>query len=202
MKRLSAIYFIIILLSSCSTGKKFSYKDAYYFDYYTYQSKSELKNDEVHEIEEKPSLEEPVFSSSTDHKISKDVIRNKRINQRTDEKTKEMEIFEKENSKKKVFPIDIKKADKDLNKQMTRDEKRKLKKEIKKDIKAYKKKVKEIKKEAKTNQMTENIRLGLIIGGIGLIVAILGGASVLGTLGALAFIAGLVLIVIDLIKYY
>lgn len=48
--------------------------------------------------------------------------------------------------------------------------------------------------------MTSNVRLGLIIGGIGLILLLLGGSSVLGVLGLIGFIIGLVLILIGVIN--
>ena len=47
-----------------------------------------------------------------------------------------------------------------------------------------------------TKVMNSNVRLGLIIGLIGLLVWILGGGTVLGVLGLIAFIVGIVLIIL------
>lgn len=52
----------------------------------------------------------------------------------------------------------------------------------------------------KTNEMNSNIRLGLIVGIIGLLLLILGGGSVLGVIGLIGFIVGGVLIVLGLIN--
>ena len=200
MKQLSVFLFSLILLASCSPGKKFSYKDAYYFDYYTFENKAEENHD-------RPKLQndqipgDPVLSGSIDDNNLKDVIIQQDVFTNSPETEAQSAGIIPE-SKKKMVPAENHTSLNKSKPELTREEKRLLKKEIKEDIRDYKKKVKDLKKEAKTSEMTENIRLGLIIGGIGLIVAILGGSSVLGTLGALAFLAGLVLIVIDLIKYY
>lgn len=47
-----------------------------------------------------------------------------------------------------------------------------------------------------TKVMNSNVRLGLIIGLIGLLVWILGGGTVLGVIGLIAFIVGIVLIIL------
>ena len=48
--------------------------------------------------------------------------------------------------------------------------------------------------------MTSNVRLGLIVGLVGLILLLLGGGSILGILGLIGFVAGLVLILIGVIN--
>lgn len=51
-----------------------------------------------------------------------------------------------------------------------------------------------------TKAMNSNVRLGLIVGLVGLILLLLGGGSVLGVIGVIGFIAGLVLILIGIIN--
>ncbi|MFD2933578.1 hypothetical protein [Spirosoma flavum] len=52
----------------------------------------------------------------------------------------------------------------------------------------------------KTQAMSSNVRLGVIIGIIGLLLLILGGGSVLGVIGAIGLIVGLVLILLGVIN--
>ncbi|GAB2582014.1 hypothetical protein [Spirosoma areae] len=52
----------------------------------------------------------------------------------------------------------------------------------------------------KTNAMNSNVRLGLIIGLIGLLLWLLGGGSILGLIGLIGFVVGLVLILLGVIN--
>ena len=52
----------------------------------------------------------------------------------------------------------------------------------------------------KTNAMNSNVRLGLIIGIIGLLLLILGGGTTLGVIGLIGFIVGLVLVLLGVIN--
>ena len=62
------------------------------------------------------------------------------------------------------------------------------------------KKIKNHVSPEKTQAMNSNIRLGLIVGVIGLILLLLGGGTILGVLGLIGFIAGLVLILLGVIN--
>ncbi|WP_020605422.1 hypothetical protein [Spirosoma spitsbergense] len=67
-------------------------------------------------------------------------------------------------------------------------------------LKKMDKKIKNHVAPDKTDAMNSNVRLGVIIGVIGLILLILGGGSVLGVLGLIGFIVGLVLILLGVIN--
>jgi hypothetical protein len=62
------------------------------------------------------------------------------------------------------------------------------------------KKIKNHVAPEETQAMNSNVRLGIIVGGIGLLLLILGGSSVLGVLGLIGFIIGLVLILLGVIN--
>ena len=67
-------------------------------------------------------------------------------------------------------------------------------------LKKLDKKIKNHVAPEKTNVMDRNVRLGLIIGLIGLLLWLLGGASVLAVIGLIMFVVGLVLVLIGVIN--
>ena len=67
-------------------------------------------------------------------------------------------------------------------------------------LKKIDKKIKNHVAPDKTQAMSSNVRLGVIIGIIGLLLLILGGGSVLGVIGAIGLIVGLVLILLGVIN--
>ncbi|WP_080057018.1 hypothetical protein [Spirosoma aerolatum] len=67
-------------------------------------------------------------------------------------------------------------------------------------LKKLDKKIKSHVAPEKTNVMDRNVRLGLIIGLIGLLLWLLGGASVLAVIGLIMFVVGLVLVLIGVIN--
>ncbi|GAB4046329.1 hypothetical protein [Spirosoma litoris] len=67
-------------------------------------------------------------------------------------------------------------------------------------LKKMDKKIKNHVAPDQTKVMNSNVRLGLIIGIVGLLLLLLGGGSVLGVLGLIGFIVGLVLILIGVIN--
>lgn len=67
-------------------------------------------------------------------------------------------------------------------------------------LKKMDKKIKNHVAPDQTKVMNSNVRLGLIIGIIGLLLLLLGGGSVLGILGLIGFIVGLVLILLGVIN--
>ncbi|UFH56744.1 hypothetical protein [Spirosoma sp. KNUC1025] len=67
-------------------------------------------------------------------------------------------------------------------------------------LKKMDKKIKNHVAPEDTKAMSSNLRLGLIIGLIGLLVWILGGGTVLGVIGLIAFIVGIVLIILGLVN--
>ncbi|QMW00165.1 hypothetical protein [Spirosoma foliorum] len=67
-------------------------------------------------------------------------------------------------------------------------------------LKKMDKKIKNHVAPDQTKVMNSNVRLGLIIGIVGLLLLLLGGGSVLGILGLIGFIVGLVLILIGVIN--
>ncbi len=67
-------------------------------------------------------------------------------------------------------------------------------------LKKMDKKIKNHVAPDKTDAVNGNVRLGIIIGGIGLLLLILGGSSVLSVIGGIGFVVGLVLILLGLIN--
>lgn len=67
-------------------------------------------------------------------------------------------------------------------------------------LKKIDKKIKNHVAPDETKAMTSNVRLGLIIGIVGLLLLILGNGGVLAVIGGLGLIVGLVLILIDLLS--
>ena len=67
-------------------------------------------------------------------------------------------------------------------------------------LKKIDKKIKNHVAPDQTKAMNSNVRLGVIIGIIGLLLLLLGGGSVLGVLGAIGLIVGLVLILLGVIN--
>ena len=67
-------------------------------------------------------------------------------------------------------------------------------------LKKLDKKIKNHVAPDETKVMSSNMRLGLIIGLIGLLLWILGGGTVLGVIGLIGFIVGIVLVVLGLVN--
>ncbi|GAB3781210.1 hypothetical protein GCM10028818_34880 [Spirosoma horti] len=67
-------------------------------------------------------------------------------------------------------------------------------------LKKIDKKIKNHVAPDQTKAMSSNVRLGVIIGIIGLLLLLLGGGSVLGVIGAIGLIVGLVLILLGVIN--
>lgn len=67
-------------------------------------------------------------------------------------------------------------------------------------LKKMDKKIKNHVAPDQTNAMNSNVRLGVIIGIIGLLLLILGGGSVLGVIGLIGFVVGLVLVLLGVIN--
>ena len=67
-------------------------------------------------------------------------------------------------------------------------------------LKKMDKKIKNHVAPEKTQEMNSNVRLGVIIGIIGLLLLILGGGSVLGVIGLIGFVVGLVLVLLGVIN--
>lgn len=67
-------------------------------------------------------------------------------------------------------------------------------------LKKMDKKIKSHVAPDKTDAMNSNIRLGLIVGIVGLLLLVLGGGSILGIIGLVGFVAGLVLILLGIIN--
>ena len=67
-------------------------------------------------------------------------------------------------------------------------------------LKKMDKKIKNHVAPDQTKAMNSNVRLGLIIGVIGLLLLILGGGSAIGVIGLIGFIVGLVLILLGVIN--
>ena len=67
-------------------------------------------------------------------------------------------------------------------------------------LKKMDKKIKNHVSPTEAKAMNSNVRLGVIIGIIGLLLLILGGGSVLGIIGLIGFVVGLVLILLGVIN--
>lgn len=67
-------------------------------------------------------------------------------------------------------------------------------------LKKMDKKIKNHVAPDETKAMNSNVRLGIIVGIIGLLLLILGGGSVLGVIGGIGFVVGLVLVLLGVIN--
>ncbi|ADB37202.1 hypothetical protein [Spirosoma linguale] len=67
-------------------------------------------------------------------------------------------------------------------------------------LKKMDKKIKNHVAPDQTKAMNSNVRLGIIIGIVGLLLLILGGGSVLGVIGGIGFVVGLVLVLLGVIN--
>ncbi|SOD98743.1 hypothetical protein [Spirosoma fluviale] len=67
-------------------------------------------------------------------------------------------------------------------------------------LKKMDKKIKNHVAPDQTKAMNSNVRLGIIIGIVGLLLLILGGGSVLGVIGGIGFVVGLVLVLLGIIN--
>jgi len=202
IKSTYALYLLVvvfIIATACSSSRKFDYDSAYKFKVI----KQSEKQEPALEPESIPSTESLTASSKEiaeiDSKLAEKVA------------TAEQKIFDKleitAEEAREYKPSDWKERIEDLDKQ----EAKALKQELKRDLKDVKQLVKEQRKSGEltrieaTQAATGYTRLGLIIGGVGLLLLILGlvttgsGATVLIVFGAIGLAVGLVLILMDVL---
>ena len=85
--------------------------------------------------------------------------------------------------------------------ELTKEEKKVMKKELRKKVKEFKKAIKTgdtVKAEAAAQEIDYYLKMGIVIGGAGLILMIIGSLTtgVITAIGAIALVAGLVLIIL------
>lgn len=186
MKR--SVYFFVclsILLASCSGVKKFDYATAYNFKKVRIQS--DHQNQQV-----------PVSDSKGFRTFEKPSVAMKLSNQQNFHQT----AF---NPVTKIERVEISPVENIIAGLPTDMSKKEVKKHIKKEIKALKKqqpeKLSSKKKPAKVaSEISGNLRTGLILGGVGIILLILGGTNgVLAAVGTILILAGVVFVLLDLL---
>jgi hypothetical protein len=179
--------FAVIILSSCSSSKKFDYASAYRFK----QVKT-TPSVKPETIEAQPNLSVPpapsdqhlIASNRKQAPILLPTLKLEKPQMRAPEKvvTKTLSSLSKE-------------------------EKRELKQFLKEKIKEEKLAAREVKRdgkqlkaEKKTQDLTPNVRTGLILGGVGIVLLILGGVNgVLAFAGTILVLAGVVFILMDVL---
>ncbi|MFA0961371.1 hypothetical protein AB9P05_06170 [Roseivirga sp. BDSF3-8] len=81
-------------------------------------------------------------------------------------------------------------------KNLSKKEKKEVKKWVKKEAKSYKK---EVLKAEKADAVTRDMRTGIILGAVGLVLLLIAGGGVLGAIGAILFVVGLVFILLEVL---
>lgn len=185
---------IIIAISSCSSSKKFDYASAYKFRTIKHTPKNS-------EEKTKEPLADAQLLASTE--ITQNEELGKEIEKSQNELLEKVGLVSKgENLSKKEIAERIQNLDKK--------EKRKIRKELVRELKAEMKEVKRMEKSDVTSTATTQdidvsgyTRVGIIMGGLGIIVLILGalfGVGALSIAGALLILGGVVFILIDLLQ--
>jgi|GEM_PF-2300250 len=185
---------VIIAISSCSSSKKFDYASAYKFGTIKHTPKNS-------EEKTKEPLADAQLLASTE--ITQNEELGKEIEKSQNELLEKVGLASKdENLSKQELTERVQNLDKK--------EKRKIRKELVRELKAEMKEVKRMEKSDVTSTAaTQDIdvsgytRVGIIMGGLGIIVLILGalfGVGALSIAGALLILGGVVFILIDLLQ--
>ncbi|MGK7395038.1 MAG: hypothetical protein ACNS62_10710 [Candidatus Cyclobacteriaceae bacterium M3_2C_046] len=201
MNKKNYLFSLIVLMSfflaSCSSSKKFSYKDAYFFDTYSYAKKENnsqkpanitANSSNTLKVLEKLGPAEEIATEPADIPTA-DLIKIRSVAREV--KQAEYQVEEKARQLAKAQQVNADKATT-----------RKLKKELKQEFRSYKNKIREYKDVTASQQVTGYMRTGLILGGVGLITIILGSlvaVEALTIVGALLIIGGIIFILMDLL---
>lgn len=179
---------VALIISSCSSSKKFDYASAYKFRTISHHAKSnqDLENIDKVKANELYAAIENVEDEDMGRKIieSQNKILEEAGMKSPDETLSKEEIVQRVNA-------------------MDKKEKRKLRKELVSELKSEMKALKKMEKSdisstQDTKDLTGDTRTGVILGGVGIILLILGG-PVLYTLGTILVIVGVVLILVDVL---
>jgi DNA polymerase II small subunit/DNA polymerase delta subunit B len=190
--------FLVVLLTSCAGSRNFSFKDAYKFKTIQYaRQQSALQTPE--QTAPAPTV---VEASTESTRPALDLER--KINETEQDLLKKLNISQSE--AKSLTKEDLQQKINNLSSS----EKRTIRKALKKDIREIRKIGADVEHVDSVNDMQSTakvdglLRTGIIIGGIGLVLMLIAGifgfaGIAVYTLGALAFIAGLILILIDVL---
>ena len=179
------LLFAIVMMASCSAPKY-----AYHFDRYDYNSGKRKQQKDL--LEEKKIIanefqkatlvqEETLLASATDEVIV--------IFEESKSSTPSLEAVSATETKKSYT-------------EMTKLEKREIRKEYKNDLKEYKAAKKsgdEVRAEQAKESLTGYTRMGVILIIAGLVLAILSLGSVINSIGGLMVLAGVILILVDIL---
>lgn len=173
------------VLSSCESSK-IAFGNSYYFKQTPKQ------------VAVKNSPEEEVVA--TIGKVSPDVIK---VDHQVKKSLAKLATLTNENIKLQSTLLSEREQLTRLEKKSIRQERKKNQREIRKELKTLRKEYRSAPEESKESfsltEVTGNLRTGIILGGAGLVLMIIGGYSILSTIGALLLVAGLVFILIDVL---
>lgn len=94
---------------------------------------------------------------------------------------------------------DLTRIEKKSLRQERRENKRAMRKELKKVVQEYRSAPESIQEKSSAKEVTGNLRTGIILGAVGLILMLLGSGSLLAPIGLILLVAGLIFILIDVI---
>jgi hypothetical protein len=190
---------MIVVMASCAGSKKFNYQEAYKFKTIKYAKEKAAD----------PTVEEKIAAPEIMEASAEPVNSREELGNKVEEA--ELHLLEKiDVSKAEAQEMSREEFAAKIN-QLSAKEKKALRKDLKKDLKEIKKIESEINDVSSTSdlQATDEVegrmRLGIIIGAGGIIAmilaALIGGTvgSIFWVLGAIALIAGLILILLDVV---
>lgn len=172
-------------LSSCESSK-IAYGNSYYFK----QTPKKIAPTQTQEKELVASIEkESTEVVPVDDQVKRSVSQLATLAKEKAELTSALR-----SEKHELTP-----SEKKSIRQDRRENKRAMRKELKTLVKEYRSSPEEFKESFSLKEVTGNLRTGIIIGGVGLILMIIGGYSVLYIIGSVLLVVGLVLILIDIL---
>ena len=182
----------ILFAGSCGSQKTYTY----HFSHYDYGKKTAQRAEDTSEKTTDPLPDAPLEAKNSTADEKEDTFTgNVSLNQPT-AKSENVDA-----GTKQYLPngMEVKAPE-----AYTKAERKQIKKDFKKQVKTYKRAVKSgdsVLAEEAAAASSEYLRLGVIIGVAGLLVAIIAGSGAIAAIGWIAFLVGIVLIVIHFINY-
>lgn len=174
-------------LVSCESSK-IAYGNSYYFKQTPKKASVPLKAPEEKKLLASIEKELPEISS-VDEKLTASLSHVVALVQANAEIKTSLQREKKE----------LTRMEKKSLRQERRENKREMRKDLKKIVQEYHSSPEVVQGKSSAEQITGNLRTGIILGAVGLILMLLGSGSMLAPIGLLLVVAGLVFILIDVI---
>jgi phage-related tail protein len=189
-----------LLFSSCESSK-IAYGNSYYFKQTPKKmSKKQLTSEESMTSNHQENSEAQKTGSKEAYVSTEVMDAEKSIQEKiekVEQKIEKMKVLEEQKQERQNHSISLSKAEKKAFKKEKKAVQKALKKEVKALAKEYKKAPEEVKKQ---NDVSGNLRTGIILGAAGLVLLIIGsGNPILYALGTVLVVVGVVLILIDVL---